>query len=273
MNGGMALGNGMGGYPTPAGHQSDLTYVMSMVDELSAILRTNQQLTASVVDKMGKVREKATTMNLNNDEVIAAVAAEMQGRPISFSEPSSQPLTSALEDSKNLEKENSELRSALEKSEFNKRENWKLAIHGAQILADISEKMHRYKEQHEKDTLAWHKNYRNQLATEREENLDLRNQINDMKAAASRANGHLRDLRKHFNDHDELQELRAQIQQYRTSARYWKRMALPLLPDDDSEFSDDDDLVDPEEKKREAEKAELIKLAAEQMRREEMGPA
>lgn len=133
--------------------------------------------------------------------------------------------------------------------------------------------MHRYKEQHEKDTLAWHKNYRNQLAAEREENLDLRNQINDMKAAASRANGHLRDLRKHFNDHDELQELRAQIQQYRTSARYWKRMALPLLPDDDSEFSDDDDLIDPEEKKREAEKAELIKLAAEQMRREEMGPA
>jgi hypothetical protein len=27
-------------------------------------------------------------------------------------------------------------------------------------------------------------------------------------------------------------------------------MALPLIPDDDSEWSDDDDLIDPEEKKR-----------------------
>jgi hypothetical protein len=79
MNGGMGMGNGMVGYPTPAGHQSDLNYVMSMVDELSQVLRTNQQLTASVVDKMGKVREKAQTMNLSNDEMIAAVASEMNG--------------------------------------------------------------------------------------------------------------------------------------------------------------------------------------------------
>lgn len=76
------MGNGMVGYPTPAGHQSDLNYVMSMVEELSGILRTNQQLTSSVVDKVGKVREKAATMNMNNDEVIAAVASEMNGKSI-----------------------------------------------------------------------------------------------------------------------------------------------------------------------------------------------
>lgn len=57
MNGGMGMGPGMVGYPTPAGHQSDLNYVMSMVEELSAVLRQNQQLTANVVEKMGKVRE------------------------------------------------------------------------------------------------------------------------------------------------------------------------------------------------------------------------
>lgn len=76
----MGMGNGMVGYPTPAGHQSDLNYVMSMVEELSGILRANQQLTSSVVDKVGKVREKAATMNLSNDEVIAAVASEMNGK-------------------------------------------------------------------------------------------------------------------------------------------------------------------------------------------------
>lgn len=70
---------GMVGYPTPAGHQSDLNYVMSMVEELSAVLRTNQQLTAGVVDKMGKVREKAQHLNLSNDELVAVVASELNG--------------------------------------------------------------------------------------------------------------------------------------------------------------------------------------------------
>jgi hypothetical protein len=80
MNGGMGMGTGMVGYPTPAGHQSDLNYVMSMVEELSAVLRQNQQLTANVVEKMGKVREKASTMNLSNDEMIAVVASELNGK-------------------------------------------------------------------------------------------------------------------------------------------------------------------------------------------------
>ncbi len=78
MNGGMG-GNGMVGYPTPAGHQSDLNYVMSMVEELSSVLRANQALTESVVEKMGQVRERAQTMNLSNDEMITLVANELNG--------------------------------------------------------------------------------------------------------------------------------------------------------------------------------------------------
>jgi hypothetical protein len=245
MNGGMGMGPGMVGYPTPAGHQSDLNYVMSMVEELSAVLRQNQQLTANVVEKMGKVREKASTMNLSNDELIAVVASELDGKslPIHFSQIDLIPI---IEDSKNLEKENSELRQALEKAEYDKKENWKLACHGANILADITEKMHRFKEQNESDILAWHKNYRKQLADEREENLNLRNQINDMKAAACRANEHLRQMRRFITDNDEWHELRVQNIALRQEKRFWKRLALPLLADDDSEFSDDDDLIDPE---------------------------
>lgn len=159
-------------------------------------------------------------------------------------------LTLTAEDSKNLERENSELRKALEKSDYDKKENFKLACHGANILADITEKMHVYKQQHEADTLAWHRNYRQQLTEEREENLKLRNQINDMIASAARANGHLRDMRRYLTDHDELNELRIQNVALRQGRRFWKRMAMPLIPDDDSEWSDDDDLIDPEEKKR-----------------------
>jgi CII-binding regulator of phage lambda lysogenization HflD len=82
VNGGMAPGAGLIGYPTPAGHQSDLNYVMSMVDELANVLRMNQQLTANVVDKMGKVREKAKHFNLSNEELMAAAAGEMSGKYI-----------------------------------------------------------------------------------------------------------------------------------------------------------------------------------------------
>jgi hypothetical protein len=257
MNGGgMGLAGGMVGFPTPAGHQSDLNYIMQMVEELAGQLAHNQGLTAGIVEKMGKVRAKAKNMDLSNDELIAIAASELNGKYFTLTPFPSQ-LTSSTETSENLEKENSELRNALEKALCEKKENWKLAIHGANILSDILDKMHKFKSQHEADTLAWHRNYRKQLADEREENLNLRNQINDMKAAACRANEHLRQMRRYLTDHDELNELRIQNIQLRQERRLWKRMALPLVPQDDSEWSDDDDIIDPEEKKRKfAEEAE-----------------
>jgi hypothetical protein len=169
--------------------------------------------------------------------------------------------------SENIEKDNSELRKALEKALFEKKENLKLAVHGANVLADILDKMHKFKSIHEADTLAWHTNYRKQLAHEREENLDLRNQINDMKASASRANGHLRDMRRAYADNDELNELKIRNHQLRLERRTWKRMALPLLHQSDSEFSDDDDIIDPEEKKR------LVAEKADKERKEREGEA
>lgn len=81
MNGGgMGVGGGMVGFPTPAGHQSDLNYIMQMVEDLSRQLETNQRITAGVMDKIGKVRERAKNMDLNNDELIALVASEMNGK-------------------------------------------------------------------------------------------------------------------------------------------------------------------------------------------------
>jgi hypothetical protein len=149
-----------------------------------------------------------------------------------------------------MDKEISELRKSLEDSEYHKRENFKLAVHGAEILSDIAEKVHKFKASHEADTLAWHKNYRKQLADEREENLRLRNEMNDLKAGACRANEHMRDMRRYLSDNDERHELRVENHRLRTEKRFWKRLALPLIPDDDSEWSDDDDLIDPEEKTR-----------------------
>ncbi|POS85378.1 hypothetical protein EPUL_001553 [Erysiphe pulchra] len=224
-------GGGMN-YPIPVGHQTDLTFIMSLVEELSRVLRTNQNLTAGVVERIGKVREKAMHMNLENDELLTEVAENLN------------------RESSNIEKENSELRRALEETGFEKEQNWKLAVHAANILTDLMERLHKFKELHEIDTLVWHKNYRKQLATEREENLRLRCQIDDMKSAASKANQSLREMRRYITDKSEWHELKVQNCALRQEKRYWKRLALPLVPDDDSEWSDDDDLIDPEEKKR-----------------------
>lgn len=80
VNGGAMGIGGMVGFPTPAGHQSDLNYIMGMVEELSRQLEHNQRLTSGVVEKIGKVRERAQNIDLNNDELIAMVAAELNGK-------------------------------------------------------------------------------------------------------------------------------------------------------------------------------------------------
>lgn len=80
MNGGMGLSGGMVGFPTPAGHQSDLNYIMQMVEELAGQLAHNQGLTAGIVDKMGKVRAKAKNQELSNDELLAIAASELNGK-------------------------------------------------------------------------------------------------------------------------------------------------------------------------------------------------
>lgn len=78
MNGNMSLAGGMG-YPTPAGHQADLNYIMSVIEALSKELATQRELTAGIVTKIGQVRDRAKDLDLSNDEMIALVAKEMNG--------------------------------------------------------------------------------------------------------------------------------------------------------------------------------------------------
>jgi DNA-binding protein H-NS len=73
MNG-IGMNPGMVGFPTPAGHQADLNYIMGMVEELSRTLAHNQNLTASIVQKAGEVRELARSHDLSNDEILARAA-------------------------------------------------------------------------------------------------------------------------------------------------------------------------------------------------------
>lgn len=113
--------------------------------------------------------------------------------------------------------------------------------------------IHDYKARHVADVSAWHRSYRAQLAEARAENSRLREQIWDMQARAGAANELLRRFRAAVEDDREgtrRWERRVDAHAARQELRFWKRLAMPEVPDDDPFWSDDDDLVDPAEKER-----------------------
>lgn len=120
---------------------------------------------------------------------------------------------------------------------------------------------HEYKARHVADVAAWHRSYRAQLAEARAENSRLREQIWEMQARAGGANELLRRFRARYDADAARWDRRVDARAVRQELRFWKRMAMPHLPDDDPYWSDDDDVIDAAEKKR---LAELQRLAAEQ---------
>ena len=155
-----------------------------------------------------------------------------------------------LESSRNLEAENSHLRKELDEATFEKKENLKLCYDYAKVMGDMLEKLHAFKLKTTTDMSAWHRSYRNQLADEREENLNLRLRIADMQASAARGAEALRNFRRGWEEDPKHTALKVENIALRQEKRAWKRMALRHLDPNDSEFSDDDDQIDPEEKKR-----------------------
>lgn len=109
---------------------------------------------------------------------------------------------------------------------------------------------HEYKAKHVADVGAWHRSYRAQLAEERAENTRLREQIWEMQAHAGRANESLRAFRTKYDEDGARWERRVEAKRVRQELRFWKRLAMPELAEDDPYWSDDDDLVDGMEKLR-----------------------
>lgn len=109
---------------------------------------------------------------------------------------------------------------------------------------------HEYKSKHVADVAAWHRSYRAQLAEERAENTRLREQIWEMQAHAGRANESLRQFRTKYDEDQARWERRVEMKSMRQELRFWKRLAMPEMPEDDPYWSDDDDLVDGMEKLR-----------------------
>ncbi|AEO57042.1 hypothetical protein MYCTH_2302767 [Thermothelomyces thermophilus ATCC 42464] len=242
INGGNMPG-GMVPFPAPAGHQAELNYIYGMVEELSRQLAENQRTLEEVVASVGRVRNRARAHSLSNEELVNSASDEVKAQEA------------------NLDTLISILSEALEKAKFSRDANAALLNQYASALSTMLKQFHEYKARHVADVAAWHRSYRAQLAEARAENCRLREQIWEMQARAGRANEALRRFRGRYDDDAARWDRRVDAKAVRQELRFWKRMAMPHLPDDDPYWSDDDDLVDVAEKRRQE---EMNRLVAEQ---------
>lgn len=65
------------GYPTPAGYQAELAYIYNMVEVLSQQLAENKRALEDVVASVGRVRSRARTQALGNEELLTSAADEL----------------------------------------------------------------------------------------------------------------------------------------------------------------------------------------------------
>ncbi|KAK7419814.1 hypothetical protein QQZ08_010702 [Neonectria magnoliae] len=218
--------------PTPAGHQAELNYIYGMVEELSRQLAENRRVTEDIVSGLGRVRNRAKTHGLGNEEVIDGVADNLNGQE------------------QNIDALISLLSESLEKAKFSRDSNASLLSQYANAMALMLRQFHEYKTKHVTDVAAWHRSYRRQLADARDENARLREQIWSMQRHAGKANDSLRDFRRKYDEDEARWDRRVDDKAARQELRFWKRMAMPELEDDDPYWSDDDDIIDPAEKDR-----------------------
>lgn len=109
---------------------------------------------------------------------------------------------------------------------------------------------HDYKAKHVTDVAAWHRSYRAQLDEARRENSRLREQIWEMQAHAATANDNLRAFRRTYDADRDRWDRRVEETALKQEVRFWKRLAMPALEDDDPYWSADDDIIDAAEKER-----------------------
>lgn len=220
------------GYPTPAGYQAELAYIYNMVEVLSQQLAENKRALEDVVASVGRVRNRARTQSLGNEELISSAADDLGTQEA------------------NIDTTISLLTELFERAKFSRDEYRTLSTHYASVIAAMLKQLHDYKQKHVADVASWHRSYRAQLAEERAENTRLREQIWEMQAHAGKANENLRQFRSKYDEDGARWERRIDMKAMRQELRFWKRMAMPEMPDDDPYWSDDDDLVDNMEKLR-----------------------
>lgn len=80
VNGGGGMAYGMATIPTPAGHQTDLNNIMSMVEKLSEQLEANRKITGNITAKMDTIRQRAADGDLSNEELLVLTSDSINSK-------------------------------------------------------------------------------------------------------------------------------------------------------------------------------------------------
>ncbi|KAI9784580.1 MAG: hypothetical protein M1839_001802 [Geoglossum umbratile] len=160
--------------PTAAGHQLDLNHLWNQVQELSGLLERNRESSQGIVRRVGEIRERAAV------EGASPLLKEINGE---LNAPSAASLTSTVsflrEENNNLHVENNDLSLLLADYET--------------VLEKTLEQLRLYAHEHTMATMSLHRHYATQLAAERAECLELRQQIAEFQARLAGMAGLLRE--------------------------------------------------------------------------------
>ncbi|KAI9767783.1 MAG: hypothetical protein M1840_005464 [Geoglossum simile] len=161
-------------FPTAAGHQLDLNHLWNQVQELSGLLERNRESSQGIVRRVGEIRERAAVEGAN------PLLKEINGE---LNAPNAASLTSTVsflrEENTNLHAENNDLSLLLADYET--------------VLEKTLEQLRLYAHEHTMATMSLHRHYATQLAAERAECLELRQQIAEFQARLASMAGLLRE--------------------------------------------------------------------------------
>lgn len=88
------------GYPTPAGYQAELAYIYNMVEVLSQQLAENKRALEDVVASVGRVRNRARSQSLGNEELLSSAADDLGSTLHSLTLPHSASMLTFISDLK-----------------------------------------------------------------------------------------------------------------------------------------------------------------------------
>ncbi|KAI9835982.1 MAG: hypothetical protein M1837_003549 [Sclerophora amabilis] len=171
-----APGAGVNIFPTAAGHQMDLNHLWSIVQELSAQLKENRDSTQHIVGRVAELRRRAEAGEGGMSELLRAVNGDENARNVAELHTRIDGLTAT---NAALDNECNELSVLVGNYEAG--------------VGKILEMVRNYSYEHNQALNGTHRYYMNELARERQENINLQQQHFETQAGLRKVAGILRE--------------------------------------------------------------------------------
>ncbi|KAI9812900.1 MAG: hypothetical protein M1827_004418 [Pycnora praestabilis] len=221
-----ANGGGMGGlnfFPTNAGHQADLNHLYGQVQELANVLQANRTSTQGIIRSVDELRNRAAT---DGEEPSLQQVNGALNATTSTSSSSSSPLSTELAAA---HAQMTTLESRLS-SQTALTQNYEAG------LANILSQIRTYAYSHTMHITSLHKDYTQQLATERATNLELRVEHAEWQARLVALAGLIREAKREESEgalgyQSRIAELEGEVKTLRAIAGIYPEDEEAIAPE------------------------------------------